>query len=154
LNFFLFDLGFANSIKCNFEEVYKNGQVQQGLILIKDEKLRYQYFDKKLFTMIYKDSKLFLIKNENKKLMEGTNVNQNILDELMQIYKKFPNIQDTYQSNNYDFKIEKNLNEVFIKRLAIKSNQLNLSIYFNGCIDNPLNNIFFITEPLFDYTGK
>ena len=34
---------FALEIKCNFEEVYQNGDNQIGSILIKNDKIRYQY---------------------------------------------------------------------------------------------------------------
>ena len=43
---------FSIELACNFEEVYQNGEIQQGIILIKDDKLRYQYNSKNLYTII------------------------------------------------------------------------------------------------------
>ena len=41
---------YAEDIKCNFEEIYNDGSIQEGYILLKNDKLRYQYQDEKLFT--------------------------------------------------------------------------------------------------------
>ena len=57
---------FAFEVTCNFEEVYQNNEVQQGVFLIKGKNLRYQYYDQDLFTIIVKNEKYFLINNRNK----------------------------------------------------------------------------------------
>jgi len=36
---------YAEDIKCNFEEIYNDGSIQEGYILLKNDKLRYQYQD-------------------------------------------------------------------------------------------------------------
>ena len=43
---------YALEFSCLFEEVYQDGQVQQGTFIIKN-KTRYQYEDKNLYTIIY-----------------------------------------------------------------------------------------------------
>ena len=48
-------------INTNFEEVYQSSEVQQGVFLIKDRMLRYQYYNQDLFTIIVKHDKYFLI---------------------------------------------------------------------------------------------
>ena len=53
------NLSFALEVSCNFEEVYGSGDTQQGILLLKDQKLRYQYFDKDLFTIIARDENFF-----------------------------------------------------------------------------------------------
>ena len=57
---------FALEVTCNFEEVYQNGDVQQGVFLLKDKMMRYQYYDQDLFTIITKRDNYFLIKNNTK----------------------------------------------------------------------------------------
>ena len=52
---------FGFDVSCSFEEVYGNGDVQQGQLFFKDQKLRYEYFDKNLFTIIAKNGNYFLI---------------------------------------------------------------------------------------------
>ena len=68
LIFILFPLNFLSALEvtCNFEEVYKNSEVQQGVFLIKDKMLRYQYYDQDLFTIISKNNSHFLINNRTK----------------------------------------------------------------------------------------
>ena len=43
---------FAFEVTCNFEEVYQNNEIQQGVFLIKGKNLRYQYYNQDLFTII------------------------------------------------------------------------------------------------------
>ena len=38
---------------CNFEEVYKNGQIQQGFFLLKDKELRYEYTNHDLYKIFF-----------------------------------------------------------------------------------------------------
>ena len=48
-----FNQSYANSVSCEFEEVYQDGSIQTGYMLFSDGLLRYQYSDKQLFTIIY-----------------------------------------------------------------------------------------------------
>ena len=41
----------SKEMVCNFEEVYSDGSIQKGLILIKDKSIRYQYKDKQLLQL-------------------------------------------------------------------------------------------------------
>ena len=50
----------ALEIVCNFEEVYQNGDSQSGVMLIKNDKLRYQYDKKELYTLIYNKTNLLV----------------------------------------------------------------------------------------------
>ena len=50
-------------LSCEFEEAYANGDIQQGFLLIKDDKIRYEYLNQELFTLLYVNKKLFLINN-------------------------------------------------------------------------------------------
>ena len=62
-------------MKCQFEEVYQNGDIQQGIILIKDNDVRYQYNDVELYTIIVKGENFILIDNKYKNLQT---LNENI----------------------------------------------------------------------------
>ena len=48
---------------CNFEEVYQNGDMQQGHLLIKENKIRYQYNDNNLYTILRTQGDFYLIEN-------------------------------------------------------------------------------------------
>ena len=63
---FQINSAFGIEVSCNFEEVYGNGEVQQGIFFLKNQKLRYEYFDKNLFTIIAKDGNFFLINQAHK----------------------------------------------------------------------------------------
>ncbi len=126
---------------CNFEEVYQNSEVQQGVFLIKDKMLRYQYYDQDLFTIIIKDNNYFLINNR-------TNIVQNLkeksetLDQLIEIVSDFPNINSIYNSDNMIIKIEKS-SSMFIKRVSVKSEELNLSINIMNCNFDKIDKKYF-----------
>ena len=38
------------------EEVYKDGSIQNGFFIIKNDGMRYQYKDKELYTLFFKNS--------------------------------------------------------------------------------------------------
>ena len=73
---FISNLSFAVEVSCNFEEVYGNGDTQQGILLLKNQNLRYEYYDNELFTIIARDENFFLIhrahKNNVQKITENT----------------------------------------------------------------------------------
>ena len=50
--FMIPNLIYANSISCKFEEVYPNGDLQQGSIYIQDSNIRYEYSNLDLYTLI------------------------------------------------------------------------------------------------------
>ena len=49
----------AFSLKCYFEEVHQNGDLNQGIFFLKNDELRYEYFDENLFTILYVNKKNF-----------------------------------------------------------------------------------------------
>ena len=140
---------FALSIQCNFEEVYENGEMQQGLILINKENLRYQYFNQDLFTLLYVNKKLFVIENSNLNKAQIIENNE-IIPFIIDIYKDYPNIKTSYYRNNHEIIIEKSHKD-FIKRLIAKSPKLNVSVYFNDCTEDEIEKKFFEINPLVDY---
>ena len=122
---------FANNIKCNFEEVYDDGSTQQGLILYSNGLLRYQYENKQLFTIIYNNN-YYLVRNDNRKIVNKLD-DDRVLGEISKILKDYPNVKKTYINYDSEINIEKNFDNTFIKRISIKSEKVNLSIYLLEC---------------------
>jgi len=133
---------FAVEVKCDFEEVYQNGDVQQGFFLLKDQMLRYQYFHENLYTIIAKNDNYFLVNNYDNKIVQKITENTEAIKSLIKISSKFPNIKNQYEQNKMKIKIEKNSNN-FIKRIAIISNQINLSINILNCNFQKINKKYF-----------
>ena len=142
---------FALEFTCNFEEVYQNGDVQQGVFLLKDKMLRYQYYDKDLFTIITKRDSYFLIKN-NTKTVQKIDKNTEILKVLMEIISDFPDVEDVYEYNDSIIKIE-NSSDEFIKRVSIKSQEVNLSINVLNCKSNKIEKKYFRHFNFEEYAG-
>ncbi len=139
---FLINTGYSLEVSCNFEEVYGNGDVQQGLLLLKGQKLRYEYFDASLFTIIAKDGSFFLINKRQKDHVQKIDKNTDILEILMNIAADFPDINESYELEEAKLKIEKNNNN-FVKRVSIDSENLNVSINIVECVFETIDNKYF-----------
>ena len=145
----------ARSINCYFEEVYQNGQVQEGLILIQNNNIRYEYFDNTLYTLIYKfDQQLYLIDNQNRNNIQAVETNKEFFYNLVKLYDQYPNINDEIRINDFKFSIEKSRKFDFFKRIAVRSNQINLSLYFNNCEETLLDYKLFNPKPFKEITIK
>ena len=142
---------FAFEVTCNFEEVYQNNEVQQGVFLIKDKNLRYQYYNQDLFTIIVKNDKYFLINNRSK-IVQNLKEKSDTIDQLIEIISDFPNINNTYKNDRVIINIEKSSNN-FIKRVSIKSEELNLSINVMNCKFNEINKKYFRHFNFEEYSG-
>ena len=132
---------FAFEVTCNFEEVYSNSEVQQGVFLIKDDMLRYQYYDQDLFTIIAKNNKYFLINNISK-TVQRINEKTESLDILMDIISDFPELDSVYERSDLIIKLEKNSDD-FIKRMSINSKEVNLSINIINCRYDKIEKKYF-----------
>lgn len=146
--FFYSNVLIALEVKCNFEEVYQDGQLQQGMLIMKNDLLRYQYFSRDLFTIFHDGQKFYALENQNLEKFHVINNNTKMLDELIMLAQKFPNIEKSYKRNNYSIKIERSLVDKFVKRISINSNNLNMSIFFHNCKFIPINNRVFEFDPL------
>ena len=142
---------YSLELKCAFEEVYSDGSVQNGFFLIKDKKLRYEYYSDELFTIFHNDEKFFLVKNNNKEITSSINENTEIIKELLNIANNFPNIEEEYMSENLNIKLEKNAQGNFFKRISILSSEIKMSIYLNECKSSKIKSRFFVHNPFFDY---
>mgnify|MGYP001196163873 CR=1 FL=1 len=153
--YFIFTLIFASkafslNIKCNFEEVYLDGSIQQGFFLIKDRKLRYQYYDKNLFTIFHKSEDFFIVKNSQNTNFQKIQNNTEHIKELLNIASQYPNIKNEYKTNNIQINLEPN-SQNFFKRISIKSVDLNLSIYLQNCNFSTYHDRYFNFSPYFEF---
>lgn len=141
---------FSLEVECSFEEVYQNGESQQGFFLIKDEKFRYQYDDKSLFTIIHNQNIFFLIENIDPTRFFRIDENIEVLKAVVKILGDYPDFRDEYYLEGLSIKIEQsNIN--IIKRLILLSDEKNLSIYVNDCKFHPIKNLYFSYSPYFNY---
>ncbi len=141
----------SQTLKCYFEEVYLDGSNQNGYFLIQDNKLRYEYLSKDLYTLFYNHDDFYLVKNNNNNQTQKIKENTEIIDELIEIYKNFPNLNQNYSTENFEIELEKSLTSKFYKRISIKSPQLNMSIYLNDCSFSFVHEKYFQYNPYFIY---
>jgi len=142
----------SKEMVCNFEEVYSDGSIQKGLILIKDKSIRYQYKDKQLFTIIHHNGNTFAVRNDDLSIVQKIDQNQNLIQELFRFFNN-----ETYSNNNFkkddlSIKAEKSYNMNFYKRLSILEKNLKLSIYFNNCENGEIHIKYFNSNPLEEYS--
>ncbi len=142
---------FAIETTCNFEEVYQNGEIQQGVFLIKNQMFRYEYYDQDLFTIISKKNNYYLVKN-NTKTVQKIDKNTDTIKALVEIISDFPHLKDTYKYDNSIIKIEHSTNN-FIKRVSIKSEKLNLSINILNCNFDKIEKKYFKHFDFEEYGG-
>ena len=143
-------LGFE--FACKFEEVYIDGNTQQGLMLIKKNKLRYEYSDENLFTIIHKNNNTTISKNNNRKHVDIYQEENNLISHLINITKDFPNLKEEYNINNFKIVVENSSLNNFIKRVGILSDELNLSIYFQNCRTREILDLYFQHNPYFRFS--
>ena len=74
------------------------------------------------------------------------------IDQLIEIVSDFPNINNTYKNDRVIINIEKSSNK-FIKRVSIKSEELNLSINVMNCKFNEINKKYFKHFNFEEYSG-
>tara|TARA_Y200000002_G_scaffold186312_1_gene153806 strand:+ start:869 stop:1342 length:474 start_codon:yes stop_codon:yes gene_type:complete len=148
---FPFNFLYALEVTCNFEEVYQNSEVQQGVFFIKDKMLRYQYHKHDLFTILAKNNN-FLIVNNHSKVVQKLNNKTESLEALLEIISDYPNINNTYDNNDMFIKIEKSKNK-FLKRVSIQSDELNLSINIMNCKFNKIDKKYFNHFDFVEFKG-
>lgn len=130
---FAFHNVFALEVTCQFEEVYMDGSHQQGVFFFDNNKLRYQYNNPQLYTLVYDNFELYAVQNNNTHVYQLVIDRHNIVNSLKDISNDYPNFENHYKFANQEVIVETNEKKNFIKRLVFKSEQLNLSIYFQDC---------------------
>lgn len=141
---------FSYEIECQFEEVYKDGSVQNGLLLLSNGNLRYEYFGKNLYTIIKNPRGVFLINNMDKN--QSQNIYDPIVTNLLKIFNDYPNLEKTYSFDDIKIKVYFDKKKEFINRIGLLSSRINMSIYFNTCQKKIINNYYFNESPLIDYS--
>ena len=109
----------ALELTCLFEEVHQNGESHQGVILIKNEKFRYQYFSRNLYTIIHKDNLSFYVQNNDKTKFFKINDNSEVLEGIVNILDDFPNIKKEYYIGESIIKVEYSKTNKLIKRIIL-----------------------------------
>ena len=142
----------AKSLSCKFEEVYPSGEIQTGKIYIQDSKMRYQYQNQDLYTLIYKTDSLYFIRNREPDKFEKITKNKELFAKIMRIYKNFPNIELDQQFDDLSISIELNKKQELIKRMAILSKDLSLSLYLIDCDENIIPKNYFDHNPFYEVT--
>ena len=137
--FFISKNIFSLEVTCQFEEVYMDGSKQQGIFFLDNNKLRYQYDSSQLFTLIYDNFELHAVQNNNTNIHQLVIDQYNIVKSLKDISSDYPNFKKNYIFSNQEVIVETNKTKNFIKRLVFKSDQLNLSIYFQDCQFGDIN---------------
>lgn len=133
---------FAIEVKCNFEEVYQNGEVQQGVFFLKGKALRYQYHGEDLYTIIAKNNYYYLVNNFNTNTVHKVTENTELIKNFIEISSNFPDIENQYDKDGLKVKIEKS-NKKFIKRISIQSDKINLSINLIDCKFDNIDKKYF-----------
>ena len=132
---------FALDINCNFEEVYADGSVQNGTLLISDEDMRYQYDDQNLFTIFKKKDSFYFVEHVNKESFKKLpNEKALVLNNFSIIAQEFPDIRDSYLFDDMTISLELKNDYNFVHRISILSNALNMSIYFYDCKKEKIEN--------------
>ena len=125
--------------------------MQQGLFLLKEQRLRYQYFDKNLYTIFKKKDNFYLVNNRDLESFQKIPEEQTVLlDKITKIANDYPNIKNYYQSDQIQITLEKSENN-FFKRIAIVSDELSMSIYINNCEQKKIEERLFSFFPFYQY---
>lgn len=141
----------AIELECQFEEVYPDGEIQNGFFLIKNDNMRYEYFDRNLFIIFKKKNDFYLVnKKDTEKFQKIPKDKNYVLDFISSIANDYPNIKDFYENEYITLRVEKN-SKNFFKRISILSDNLSLSIYLNNCENKKIENRFFYYFPYFEY---
>jgi len=152
INLFLISYNvFSLEVTCQFEEVYMDGSHQQGVFIFDDNKLRYQYDNPKLYTLIYNNFELHAVQNNNTHIHQLVIDQYNIVNLLKSISNDYPDFKSKYNFSDQEVILEINKKKDFIKRLVFKSKQLNLSIYFNNCKFEKINPNLFSHQNFIDF---
>ena len=104
--------------------------------------MRYQYFDKKLYTLIFKNNNFYLIHNFDTDIVEKINKNIEVVQSIKEIILDYPAINNIYNKNNMKILIEKS-KQSFLKRIGVSSEKINLSINIYDCEFDQIEDKYF-----------
>lgn len=118
---------------CQFEEVYSNGEIQQGSLWYQEQNFRYEYENQNLFTIIKNNRNTYIINNHNK-VYHLYDDPYNIITTLIEVFESKETDNFIYENEDLKIILEERQNSEFIKRIAVISPNANFSIYLNDCI--------------------
>ena len=125
--------------------------INKEFFFLDNNKLRYQYNSPQLYTLIYDNFELHAVQNNNTNIHQLVIDQFNIVKSLKDISSDYPNFKKNYKFSNQKVIVEINENRNFIKRLVFKSEQINLSIYFQDCQFTKVNPKLFSYKNFINY---
>ena len=150
LSFFCYSsilLAQNKSWQCSFE-VSCDGQYWD--ISVNSNNLRYEYDRHDLYTLIYKlNGQLHSIPNFQTDQIQIVQTNEVLFKELIKIYSTFPSTPNEILIDDFFIKIENSKQNKFIKRIAIRSPNLNISLHFHNCDNKNINQLYFNLNPFY-----
>ena len=91
--FIIFKNTYALELFCKFEEVYQNGETQQGFFLVKDDKFRYEYNSQNLYTILHNQNIFFLIENRDTTKFLKIEKDTEVLEAILKIINDYPDFK-------------------------------------------------------------
>lgn len=148
---FLSQFSFSKELICQFEEVYHTGDIQQGFFLLKDKKIRYEYFDLKLYTIFFDNKDLIIVNNKDRNLKNYEYRFHSLFKTIYQLTNNYPNNPPQLSIDGYFINLEESRKHNFYKRISIKSDEINLSIFLNDCSFESIDDKYFKLSPVKEF---
>lgn len=145
-----FSISETDDVFCNFEEVYSNSQTQQGFLMIKKNKVRYEYKKHNLYTIFVNEDQFTLVQNFDKDTKHLIKPSDELFEIAIDLMKKYPAKLQDYKNYNYEIQFEKSKKFDFYKRISIKSINYNLSIFFFDCSNSKIEDKYFNLDPIIE----
>ena len=145
---------FAKELYCEFEEVYSTGDIQQGFFLMKDKNIRYEYFDINYYTIFFNNKDLVVVNNKDRNLKNYEYQYIGLFKSLYQLTNNFPNNPNQFNIDEYFIKLELSKEHKFYKRISIKSDEINLSIFLNDCSFINIDDKYFNLSPVKEFINN
>ena len=140
----------AVNIQCNFEEVYSDGTQQQGLLITKNNLIRYEYIDNNLFTIFFDSQNFYMVKHNQKNNFYKIDKDKGFISLLSNIINKYPNIEDTFEYDGTKVKLEKSRTSNFYRKITILNHNINFVVYFNYCSEIDIHDRYLRFSPYFE----
>ena len=142
---------FSKELFCKFEEVYPTGDIQQGFFLLKEKKIRYEYLNFNLYTIFFDNKDLIIVNNKDRNLKNYEYRFHNLFKTIYQLTRDYPNNSENMTIDGYFINLEKSKSHEFYKRISIKSDEINLSIFLNECSFKSIHDKYFKLSPVKEY---
>ena len=134
----------------NLKRSIKMGKPNKGFFLVKDDKFRYEYNSQNLYTILHNQNIFFLIENRDTTKFLKIDKDTEVLEAILKIINDYPDFKNNYYLDESLIKLEFT-SDNFIKRIALLSDKINLSVYVNDCEFFTIKNMYFSYSPFFKY---